>query len=185
MNSRLMLISFTFAIAISLCLVSPSCSKEGLTINSAEKGLSFATNNNMKDKQNMLPKIFLWRLGKKKKLDSKQQWVIQVLRECEGMLTSGDGVLKEIVNRWTLEKVRNKEALEIIYPNPIKFMVTIASGNLRVDGLLIPLNPLYHDTAVVYYRMGNYSAGPVMNTNGKKIIDNIRQVLIEKGLVVQ
>ena len=178
MNSRrLMLISFTFTIALSLCLVSPSCSKKGLTINSAEEGLTFAMNNNMKDKQNMLPKIFLWRSGKKTKLNSKQQWVIQLITECEKLFTSGNNVLREIVTKWTLEEAKSKEALEIIYPKPIKFRVAIAPGTLCVDGLLIPLNPLHNNTAVIYHRMGSYSAGPVINTRGKIVLDKIKQIL--------
>lgn len=168
-----MLISF---IVVIVCLVSPFCSK-GLTLNSAEKGLSITMNNNMRDKQNMLPKIFLWKSGKKKKLDSEQQWVIQILKECEELFSSGDSILKEIVTKWTLEKARDKEALEIIYPKAVKFRIAIAPGTLCVDGLLIPLNPLHNNTVVIYYRMGTYSAGPIVNTKGKIVLDKIKQIL--------
>lgn len=127
--------------------------------------------------------ILLWRLGAKKELDGTEPWGTKLQHDCETLFISADDILKEAVTKWTLERVRAGEAIELLYRKEQHFKVRAGTKSMHVDGLLIPLKPLHGNTAVIYHRLGSYSAGPLINTQGKKITDQLTETLKKHGLI--
>jgi len=129
--------------------------------------------------------ILFWRSGAKRQLNANEAWVAKLRRDCEVVFISSDDLLKEAVTQWTLEKVRTGEALELLYQKQQHFNVRVGTKSMYIDGLLIPLKPLHGNTVVIYHRLGSYSAGPLINTEGKKITDQLRQVLVEHDFLAE
>lgn len=129
--------------------------------------------------------IFLWQSGAKKELDGAEPWVTKLQHDCEALFISADDILKEAITKWTLERVRAGEAIELLYRKEQHFKVRTGTKSMHVDGLLIPLKPLHGNSAVIYHRLGSYSAGPLINTEGKKITDHLRQMLVEHAVLAE
>jgi len=129
-------------------------------------------------------RVFLWQAGAKKEIGRAEPWVINLQRDCETLFLSADDILKEAVTKWTLQRTRADNAIELLYEEKQHFKVRVApTKSMHVDGLLIPLKPLHGNTAVIYHRLGSYSAGPLINTAGKQMIDQLTETLKNHGLL--
>lgn len=127
--------------------------------------------------------IFIWQSGIKKQLDQDQLWVSDLQGTCQQLLISADDALWEVVTEEILRKARREVAIELRYQEAWRFQTEFQKDPIEIDGFLIPLQTLHRDTAVIYHRLGSYSAGPLINTQGKKITDQLNETLKKQGLI--